>query len=173
MQQRASRFAITVRHRPLSPFPQAEYVQADSNFVVPGRSYERQYAQLYFARLRMMAQRVQEAAAAKWPRATFVKILEVPEDKEVAVVGTIFKVRCHSGPLGAPAPLFWTRSSVHSSSIGRQSKQQRPHSPSACSLAPSRCIRTHCLARDVRPPHSQPLLQPGTVTLYLGFFSFI
>lgn len=39
----------------------------DDEFRILQRSYDRQYAQLYFARLMVMSQRVREQATQRWP----------------------------------------------------------------------------------------------------------
>jgi len=71
----------------------AAYTSHDARYRVPQRTYNRQYAQMYFSRLRLMAPAVCAAAEARWPGVRRVTILEVPESVEVVVVGTVYKAR--------------------------------------------------------------------------------
>mmetsp|Transcript_34598 Transcript_34598/g.87513 ORF Transcript_34598/g.87513 Transcript_34598/m.87513 type:complete len:484 (-) Transcript_34598:388-1839(-) len=70
------------------------YVNKDDPYRILQRSYERQYAQLYFARLMVMSKAVKQQVAARWAGLPMVKILEVgaqEEGLEVCVVGTLYK----------------------------------------------------------------------------------
>ncbi|KAG1673299.1 hypothetical protein FOA52_002579 [Chlamydomonas sp. UWO 241] len=74
------------------------YVCHDKKFLVPQRTYDRQYAQLYYARFQLMTPPLKEVAAEKWPGVAFAKVLDVGNDKpeseqpaRLIVVGTIFK----------------------------------------------------------------------------------
>lgn len=84
------------------------YEAKNQRFVVRQRDYNRQYAQMYFSRLSLMAGRVGEQVAAKWPGVPLVKVLEVQksQSQQVAVMGTLFKVRLiRSGVPPRPCPL--------------------------------------------------------------------
>lgn len=73
------------------PRATCQYTLKDGNFLITKRSFERQYAQLYFSRLMLlqplMVQQVQQA----WPNTQVSKILSVGEDQDVAVIGTLYK----------------------------------------------------------------------------------
>lgn len=72
---------------------EAEYISLDSRFHLnqQARNYERQYAQLYFYRLVQMRPILEAAAKAKWPGIPIVNVLNIPEEGEVVVVGTLYK----------------------------------------------------------------------------------
>lgn len=55
------------------------------------RTYGDQYAATYFCRLAAMAPDLKAAVAAAWPGVPLVSVLDLPEDKEVAVIGTLYK----------------------------------------------------------------------------------
>ncbi|KAL6752310.1 DNA polymerase alpha/epsilon subunit B-domain-containing protein [Haematococcus lacustris] len=81
---------------PDAPIPRctAAYVNQDEPFRVTDRSYEKQYAQLYFARLSMMAKVMQAQVAKNWPGIELLKILEVGSregSQALAVIGTLYK----------------------------------------------------------------------------------
>ncbi|GBF91209.1 DNA polymerase delta small subunit [Raphidocelis subcapitata] len=68
------------------------YENKGQRFVITGpRSFQRQYAQLYFMRLATLEARVRQQAEAKWPGVPVVKTLGVGEDQDVVVVGTLYK----------------------------------------------------------------------------------
>lgn len=69
----------------------ASYAARDERFRLKQRDYERQFAQLYFYRLVQMRPHVEAAARAKWPGTRVVRVLEVPEEGEVVIVGTLYK----------------------------------------------------------------------------------
>ncbi|PRW57144.1 DNA polymerase delta small subunit [Chlorella sorokiniana] len=69
----------------------ASYATRDERFLLKHKEYDRQYAQLYFYRLLQMRAHVEAAARSAWPGIPVVRILSVPEDGEVAVVGTLYK----------------------------------------------------------------------------------
>lgn len=69
----------------------ATYKCQDDKFIIGKRIYERQYAQLYFARLMTLGPVVLQQAQAKWPGAEVRKILHVSESQEHIVVGTLYK----------------------------------------------------------------------------------
>ena len=54
---------------------------------------DRQFAQLYFTRLIALRPLVIAAAKVRWPElaASYVRIVDIPEDKEVFLVGTMYK----------------------------------------------------------------------------------
>ena len=66
--------------------------QQSQRFLLQGpRTFQRQYAQLYFCRLAALAPAARARAEAKWPGVPVVKTLGASEDRDVAVVGTLFK----------------------------------------------------------------------------------
>ena len=69
----------------------ADYTCSDDAFLVGDRCYDRQYAHLYFQRLRRLAPAVQARARAIWPDVPLRTILKVEEGVECAVVGTVYK----------------------------------------------------------------------------------
>lgn len=69
----------------------AAYESRDDRFLLKSKDYDRQYAQLYFYRLQQMRGAVEAAARRAWPGVPVVRILSVPEEGEVAVVGTLYK----------------------------------------------------------------------------------
>jgi len=54
---------------------------------------DRQFAQLYFTRLAALRPLVIASAQAKWPElaSSYVRIVDIPEDKDVYLVGTMYK----------------------------------------------------------------------------------
>lgn len=74
------------------PRATCEYTPRGQGFLLgKQRSFDRQYAQLYFSRLLKLRQVVQQQVQAAWPGTPVVKILSVGEDQEVAVIGTLYK----------------------------------------------------------------------------------
>lgn len=69
----------------------ASYLPRGERFRVRQRTFERQFAQMYFARLMLLGPAVREAAQKKWPGTEVVKILNLVENKTVVVVGTAYK----------------------------------------------------------------------------------
>ncbi|EFJ48321.1 hypothetical protein VOLCADRAFT_81183 [Volvox carteri f. nagariensis] len=69
----------------------ATYSNLDDRFRAAKRSYERQYAQLYFSRLMLLKEVMLARVQQLWPGVPVCTILEVPESKEVAVIGTVYK----------------------------------------------------------------------------------
>lgn len=67
------------------------YRNHDEKFKLGNRDYDRQFSQLYFYRLAQLRPRVIENAKRTWPDVEYVRVLDVPEDKEVFIVGTLFK----------------------------------------------------------------------------------
>lgn len=67
------------------------YTNHDERFKLGKREYDRQFSQLYFFRLAQLRPQVIQAAKGKWPGIDYVRVLDVPEDKEVFVVGTLYK----------------------------------------------------------------------------------
>ena len=70
------------------------YTSLDTPFQLgqATRSYEQQYAQLYFYRLVQMRPILEEAAKKKWPTGRVIRILDIPDSgEEVVVVGTLYK----------------------------------------------------------------------------------
>ena len=67
------------------------YVNHDEPFRLQKRSYDRQFSQLYFYRLARLRPQVVEAAQRAWPGVDYVRVLDVPEEKEVFIVGTLYK----------------------------------------------------------------------------------
>ncbi|MEW5307844.1 MAG: hypothetical protein WDW36_010217 [Sanguina aurantia] len=63
----------------------------NEKYRVSARIYERQYAPLYFARLQTLKGPIQAQAEALWPDLELTKILDVPEGREVIVIGTVYK----------------------------------------------------------------------------------
>lgn len=63
----------------------------DDRFKLQKRDYDRQFSQLYFYRLAQLRPRVIEAAKQTWPGVEYVRVLDVPEEQEVFIVGTLFK----------------------------------------------------------------------------------
>ncbi|GIL57750.1 hypothetical protein Vafri_12896 [Volvox africanus] len=69
----------------------ATYTNLDERFRAAKRTYERQYAQLYFSRLMLLKEIMQGRVQQLWPGIPVCSILEVQESMEVAVIGTIYK----------------------------------------------------------------------------------
>ncbi|GLC37503.1 hypothetical protein PLESTB_001754600 [Pleodorina starrii] len=69
----------------------AAYKNLDERFRAAKRTYERQYAQLYFSRLMLLKAIMKACMEQLWPGVPVCSILEVQESKEVAVIGTIYK----------------------------------------------------------------------------------
>ncbi|KAG2422561.1 hypothetical protein HXX76_015941 [Chlamydomonas incerta] len=69
----------------------ASYTNLDGRFRASKRTYERQYAQLYFSRLMLLKNVMRNRVEQLWPGMPVCSILEVQEGKEVAVIGTIYK----------------------------------------------------------------------------------
>lgn len=68
------------------------YTSHDSRFILKGRNYDRQYAQLYFYRLVQMRPMVEAEAKARWPGVPVTRVLDVSEEAgEQAVIGTLYK----------------------------------------------------------------------------------
>jgi DNA polymerase delta subunit 2 len=67
------------------------YVNHDEKFRIKKRDYDRQFSQLYFYRLAQLRPQVVEAAKRAWPGVEYVRVLDVPEEKEVFIVGTLYK----------------------------------------------------------------------------------
>ncbi|KIZ05237.1 DNA polymerase delta small subunit, partial [Monoraphidium neglectum] len=68
------------------------YENKGARFVISGpRSFQRQYAQLYFSRLARLSRNAAAAARTKWPGVPLVKTLGVGEDVDCVVIGTLFK----------------------------------------------------------------------------------
>ncbi len=61
----------------------AEYSNRSKRFLVPSRGFERQYAQLYFARLMQLGPAVSAAAQAAWPGVQPAKILNVQVRQQI------------------------------------------------------------------------------------------
>ena len=70
---------------------EARYVNKDDQFRIKKRDYERQFSQMYFYRLVKLRPLVVEAAQRAWPGVKHVRILDVPEQTEVFIVGTLYK----------------------------------------------------------------------------------
>ena len=73
-------------HSPL-PF----FSSQDEKFAVGQRVYNKQYAHLYFQRLRHLSPVLIEQVKKAWPDVPLKKILEVEPGVECAVIGTIYK----------------------------------------------------------------------------------
>ncbi|GFR50147.1 hypothetical protein Agub_g12308 [Astrephomene gubernaculifera] len=69
----------------------ASYTNLDERYRAAKRTYERQFAQLYFSRLMLLKGVMRKRVEQVWPGVPVCSILEVQESKEVAVIGTIFK----------------------------------------------------------------------------------
>ncbi|GLI67880.1 hypothetical protein VaNZ11_012170 [Volvox africanus] len=69
----------------------AIYTNLDERFCAAKRTYERQYAQLYFSRLMLLKEIMRGRVQQLWPGIPVCSILEVQESMEVAVIGTIYK----------------------------------------------------------------------------------
>ncbi|KAG2484535.1 hypothetical protein HYH03_016671 [Edaphochlamys debaryana] len=69
----------------------ATYVNLDERFRTAKRTYERQYAQLYFSRLMLLKGVMRRQVEELWPGVPVCSILEVQENREVAVIGTLYK----------------------------------------------------------------------------------
>lgn len=69
----------------------AQYTCRDDRFLIGKKSFDRQFAQLYFYRLTTLRPIVEEAARKRWPDVTVGKILDIPEEGEAAAVGTLYK----------------------------------------------------------------------------------
>ena len=71
----------------------ADYTSLDARFhlKLSSRNYDRQYSQLYFYRLVQMRPVLEQAARSKWPDVPVVRVLDIPEEGEVIVVGTLYK----------------------------------------------------------------------------------
>ncbi|KAK9833520.1 hypothetical protein WJX81_000749 [Elliptochloris bilobata] len=69
----------------------AAFVCRDERFRLEKRTYDSQYAPIYFCRLEIMTPMLLERVAQGWPGVPVSKILDLPEGQEVAVVGTIYK----------------------------------------------------------------------------------
>jgi len=67
------------------------YISHDDRFKLQGREYDRQFAQLYFYRLVQVRPQVEAAAKAAWPEISVVRLVDVPEQGEVVIVGTVYK----------------------------------------------------------------------------------
>ncbi|KAI8468881.1 MAG: DNA polymerase alpha/epsilon subunit B-domain-containing protein [Monoraphidium minutum] len=68
------------------------YENKGGRFLLTGpRNFQRQYAQLYFCRLSLLAGAARAAAASRWPGAPAAKTLGAAEGVECVVVGTLFK----------------------------------------------------------------------------------
>eukprot|EP00878_Enallax_costatus_P040159 GHUV01046161.1.p1 GENE.GHUV01046161.1~~GHUV01046161.1.p1 ORF type:complete len:454 (+),score=87.39 GHUV01046161.1:216-1577(+) len=77
---------------PTIPRATCQYVSQDDRYLIRGkRSFERQFAQLYFSRLMLLRPVVEQQVRQQWPGVKVVKILGVGEDQEVAVIGTLYK----------------------------------------------------------------------------------
>ncbi|KXZ42854.1 POLD2 protein [Gonium pectorale] len=63
----------------------------DERFRAAKRTYERQYAQLYFSRLMLLKSVMRARVEQLWPGVPVCSILEVQESREVAVIGTVYK----------------------------------------------------------------------------------
>ncbi|CAK0784791.1 hypothetical protein CVIRNUC_007995 [Coccomyxa viridis] len=69
----------------------ASYICKDDRFRLQKKSYDNQYAQLYYCRLQRMQPGLRKRVEREWPGVRVSKILELPENQEVAVVGTVYK----------------------------------------------------------------------------------
>ncbi|CAL8463006.1 g2540 [Coccomyxa elongata] len=69
----------------------ATYYNKDERFRIEKRTYDNQYAQLYFCRLLKMAPRLKQRIGKQWPGMPVTKILDLPENQEVVVIGTLYK----------------------------------------------------------------------------------
>lgn len=71
----------------------AEYTSLDARYHLnlAARNYDRQYAQLYFYRLVQMRPVLEQAAKSKWPGLPVVRVLDIPEEGQVVVIGTLYK----------------------------------------------------------------------------------
>mmetsp|Transcript_5461 Transcript_5461/g.14757 ORF Transcript_5461/g.14757 Transcript_5461/m.14757 type:complete len:460 (-) Transcript_5461:556-1935(-) len=79
---------------PKLPRASASYVNKDEPFHIQQRTYERQYAQLYYARLSMMRPPLEEQVARKWPGVEVLPILNFGiehEGKDLVAIGTLYK----------------------------------------------------------------------------------
>ncbi len=63
----------------------------DERFRLEKRTYDSQYAPIYFCRLELMTPLLLARIAQQWPGVPVSKILDLPEGQEVAVVGTVYK----------------------------------------------------------------------------------
>jgi len=63
----------------------------DDRFRLEKRTYDSQYAPIYFCRLEIMTPLLLARVAQQWPGVPVSKILDLPEGQEVAVIGTVYK----------------------------------------------------------------------------------
>jgi hypothetical protein len=66
-------------------------VPQDDRFRLEKRTYDSQYAPIYFCRLEIMTPLLLARVAQQWPGVPVSKILDLPEGQEVAVIGTVYK----------------------------------------------------------------------------------
>lgn len=76
---------------PRIPRATATYASYDDRFKIQSRDYDRQFAQVYFYRLVKVRPHAEAAARAAWPGVPVVRVLDIPEQGEVFVVGTLYK----------------------------------------------------------------------------------
>ena len=70
----------------------AMYENQDEDFKLQKKNYDRQYSQLYFYRLVKMRPIVEKAAERRWKDGVkIVRIIDIPEEGEVVLIGTLFK----------------------------------------------------------------------------------
>lgn len=66
-------------------------MRQDERFRLEKRTYDSQYAPIYFCRLEIMTPMLLARVAQQWPGVPVSKILDLPEGQEVAVIGTVYK----------------------------------------------------------------------------------
>ncbi|KAG8190536.1 hypothetical protein JTE90_004111 [Oedothorax gibbosus] len=72
--------------------PSSTYVNNSKKYLIPERTFERQYASLYASRLRITTDLLLCQIRRKWgPAANFKRLCDVEGDETAVVVGTIFK----------------------------------------------------------------------------------
>jgi len=71
--------------------PEVAYERRDDRFRIADRSYGDQYAATYFSRLAATRPDLEKAAEAAWPGVPRVSVLQLPENEDVVVIGTLYK----------------------------------------------------------------------------------
>ena len=67
-----------------------DYTARDERFALDKKIYG-QYFQLYFQRLMLLAPRLKQAVAAKWPGVKTSSVLDLKEGEECVIMGTLYK----------------------------------------------------------------------------------
>jgi hypothetical protein len=67
-----------------------DYTARDERFALDKKIYG-QYFQLYFQRLMLLAPRLKQAVAAKWPGVKTSPVLDLKEGEECVIMGTLYK----------------------------------------------------------------------------------